>query len=112
MAGSGWCLPPRYGVRQHATALRLTFHSAGSLIIGTGSPRKARFMITTTLKVNTIHCENCEEAIRSALSDVPGVAAVVPSAERSDVQISFDDGKLAEAQLKALLRDAGFQPVS
>jgi len=44
--------------------------------------------------------------------DQPGiVAAVVPSAERSDVKISFDDSKVAEAQLKALLRDAGFQPV-
>jgi hypothetical protein len=49
----------------------------------------ARFMITTTLKVNTIHCANCED----------------------DVKISFDDSKVAEAQLTALLRDAGFQPV-
>ena len=68
-------------------------------------------MITRTFKVNEIHCANCENTIRTALSRLPGVAVVVPSAERNDVKVSFDDTKVAEEQLRAALGEAGFEPV-
>jgi copper chaperone CopZ len=68
-------------------------------------------MVTRTFKVNEIHCASCENTIRTALSRLPGVAVVVPSAERNDVKISFDDTKVAEEQLRAALGEAGFEPV-
>jgi len=37
---------------------------------------------------------------------------VVPSAERNDVKVSFDDTQVAEDQLRAALADVGFEPVA
>lgn len=68
-------------------------------------------MITRTFKVDYIHCASCENTIRTALSRLPGVAVVVPSAERNDVKVSFDDTKVEEGQLRAALGDVGFEPV-
>ena len=69
-------------------------------------------MVTRTFKVNQIHCANCENTIRTALSRLPGVALVAPSAERSDVKVSFDDAKVGEEQLRTALEEAGFEPVA
>jgi copper chaperone CopZ len=68
-------------------------------------------MVTRTFKVDDIHCASCENTIRTALSRLPGVAVVVPSAERNDVKVSFDDTKVAEEQLRAVLGDVGFEPL-
>lgn len=68
-------------------------------------------MVTRTFNVNEIHCANCEHTIRMALSRLPGVAAVVPSAERNDVKVGFDETKVDEKQLRAALAEAGFAPV-
>jgi copper chaperone CopZ len=68
-------------------------------------------MATRTFKVEDIHCASCENTIRAALSRLPGVAVVVPSAERNDVKVSFDDTKVAEEQLRAVLGDVGFEPL-
>lgn len=75
-----------------------------------GPTGKGVVMITRTFQVSEIHCANCENTIRTALSRLPGVAVVVPSAERSDVKISFDDTKIAEDQLRVALAEAGFEP--
>ena len=68
-------------------------------------------MITTTFEVSEIHCASCENTIRTALSRLPGVALVVPSAERNDVKVSFDDTQVAEDQLRATLEEVGFEPI-
>lgn len=68
-------------------------------------------MITRTFKVEEIHCANCENTIRAALSQRAGVAAVVASAERNDVRVSFDDTQVTEEQLRAHLAEAGYEPV-
>ena len=69
-------------------------------------------MITRTFKVNAIHCASCENTIRTALSRLPGVSVVVPSAERNDVRVSFDDSQVGEERLRATLEEVGFEPVS
>lgn len=68
-------------------------------------------MVTRTFGVGEIHCASCESTIRTALSRLPGVALVVPSAERNDVKVSFDDTRVAEDQLRATLAEVGFEPV-
>ena len=68
-------------------------------------------MTTTTFKVDQIHCASCENTIRTALSRLPGVALVVPSAERNDVKVSFDDARVGEDELRATLAEVGFEPV-
>ena len=69
-------------------------------------------MTTVTFKVDQIHCGNCENTIRSALSRLPGVALVLASAERNDVKVSFDDAHVGEDELRTALAEAGFQPVA
>jgi copper chaperone CopZ len=68
-------------------------------------------MTTRTFKVAEIHCASCENTIRTALSRLPGVGAVVPSSATSDVKVSFDAGKVSEAQLRARLEEVGFEPI-
>jgi copper chaperone len=68
-------------------------------------------MITRTFKLSEIHCASCENTIWTALSRIPGVAVVVPSAERNDVRVSFDDTQVAEEELRVALEDVGFEPV-
>ena len=69
-------------------------------------------MITRTFQVAEIHCANCENTIRTALSRIPGVTVVVPSSATNDVKVSFDDGQVSEAELRARLEEVGFAPVS
>ena len=69
-------------------------------------------MTTRTFQVNEIHCASCENTIRTALSRLPGVSLVVPSAETNDVKVGFDDSKVTEDELRARLGEVGFQPVS
>ncbi|MFN2504725.1 MAG: heavy-metal-associated domain-containing protein [Acidimicrobiales bacterium] len=68
-------------------------------------------MITRTFRVAEIHCANCENTIKTSLSRLPGVSVVVPSAERNDVRVSFDDAQVSEEQLRRALADVGFEPV-
>ncbi|HEX2064147.1 MAG TPA: heavy-metal-associated domain-containing protein [Acidimicrobiales bacterium] len=76
------------------------------------SIRERHAMITRTFRVAEIHCGSCENTIRTSLSRIPGVAAVLPSAERNDVRVSFDDARVSEEQLREALAGVGFQPVS
>ena len=69
-------------------------------------------MITRTFQVAEIHCANCENTIRTALSRIAGVSVVVPSSATNDVKVSFDDGQVSEAELRARLEEVGFAPVS
>ena len=68
-------------------------------------------MTTTTFKVADIHCGNCENTIRTALSKLPGVSVVVPSSSTNDVKVSFDDAKVTEQQLRDRLEEVGFAPI-
>jgi copper chaperone CopZ len=68
-------------------------------------------VITRTFKVAEIHCANCENTIKTALSKLPGVSVVVPSSATNDVKVSFDDRKVNEDQLRDRLEEVGFAPV-
>ena len=69
-------------------------------------------MLTRTFKVAEIHCAGCENTIRTALSGLPGVTLVLPSAERNDVKVSFDETQVTEEDLRARLGEAGYAPVA
>ncbi len=69
-------------------------------------------MLTRTFKVAEIHCAGCESTIRTALSGLPGVTLVVPSAERNDVKVSFDENRVTEDDLRARLGEAGYEPLA
>ena len=73
---------------------------------------KSTPVTTRTFKVDQIHCASCENTIKSALSRLPGVSLVVPSAETNDVKVSFDDTKVTENELRSRLGEVGFQPLT
>lgn len=66
---------------------------------------------TTTISVAEIHCENCENTIRTVLSQLDGVLQVAPSAKTNQVKVSFDEQTVSEADLKVRLSEVGYEPV-
>jgi copper chaperone CopZ len=46
--------------------------------------------------------------VRSALSRLPGVLQVSPSAERNEVRVSYDENQVDEKQLRARLAEIGY----
>lgn len=69
-------------------------------------------MASTSIKVREIHCESCEHTIRTALGALAGVRAVVASAQRGDVRVSFDEATVSEQRLRETLSEVGYEPIS
>lgn len=67
---------------------------------------------TTTITVGEIHCDSCENTIRTALSNMEGVFQVAPSQQTNQVKVSYDEQAVSEAQLKETLTEIGYEPVS
>lgn len=66
---------------------------------------------TTTISVAEIHCENCENTIRGALSALDGVFYAAPSHKTNQVKVSFDEQMVDEADIKNRLAEIGYDPV-
>ena len=62
-------------------------------------------------EVKGIHCEGCENTIRSALSRLPGVVDVRASHATKQVDVIVH-GKEIETAVKERLRALGFDPVA
>ena len=67
--------------------------------------------VTATIPVKEIHCESCEHAIRTALTQLDGVLQVSPSAKTNQVKVSYDELALNEDDLRAKLAEVGYEPV-
>jgi copper chaperone CopZ len=65
-------------------------------------------MKTVQFKVPTIKCEGCVETIRGVLSRRAGVDHVQGDPERKEVAVTFDPGRLGEAEIRAAIAEAGF----
>lgn len=66
---------------------------------------------TSTITVEQIHCEGCENTIRTALGKTKGIQSSEPDAATSTVKVTFDEGRLSEDDIRARLADIGFDPV-
>jgi copper chaperone CopZ len=67
--------------------------------------------VTTTIALGDIHCANCENTIRTALSQMPGVLQVTPSATSNRVRVSYDEQSVNEMELRTTLISVGYEPV-
>lgn len=65
-------------------------------------------MRTVNVKVPTIKCEGCVEKIRETLTKRAGVAGVEGDPERKEISVTFDPDRLADADIRAIVADAGF----
>lgn len=62
---------------------------------------------TITIKVSGMTCGHCEKSVKSAISELDGVADVNVSLSSGSAQITFDDSKVSESQIKAAVNETG-----
>jgi copper chaperone CopZ len=67
-------------------------------------------MAIATIKVREIHCESCENTIRTALSRLQGVRDVRPSHQTGRVRVLFDETRVGEEVLRTRLAELGYEP--
>ncbi len=65
-------------------------------------------VINRHLTVEGMHCPGCEDTIRQALADLPGVITVEVSYARATVDVQFDDKLADEAALCQAIRAKGY----
>jgi copper chaperone len=65
---------------------------------------------TTTITVQQIHCEGCENTIRTALGAVEGIRRVNPDAKTDTVAVAYDEKVVNEDTIRRHLADIGYQP--
>ena len=58
------------------------------------------------LKVNGMHCQNCVEAVKEAVSALPGAKGVEVSLEKGEV--TWEEMGASIEEVKAAIEDIGF----
>ena len=66
-------------------------------------------METTTVTANGIVCGGCANAVKTAVTAVPGVAAVEVAVPDGRVTVTHDN-RVSKAVIEETLKEAGFQP--
>ena len=65
-------------------------------------------MKTEVLNVTGMTCGGCVASVKHALAALPGVADVAVSLPRKQVEVQFDEGKVAVDAMANALRSAGY----
>lgn len=65
----------------------------------------------STIAVLGMHCPGCENAVRTTLCRLAGVHSVHPDAAAGTVKVSYDQGRLSEADIRTALAELGYEPV-
>lgn len=65
-------------------------------------------MKTEVLNVTGMTCGGCVASVKHALTALPGVAGVVVSLPRKQVEIKFDESKLTVDAMRTALQSAGY----
>lgn len=61
-------------------------------------------------RVQEIHCEGCENAIRNSLGRLDGVSVIEPDQATDEVKVGYDEARVRPGQIVERLTDAGFPP--
>lgn len=62
-----------------------------------------------TLKISGLSCNHCKMKIEKALKTLAGVENVLVKLEAGEAEVDFDAAKISEAELKAVIVDAGYE---
>jgi copper chaperone len=65
--------------------------------------------MTQVLHVMGMTCGGCENAVKRAVSTLPGVSEVTASHKDQRVTVSFDDAQVALAAIAAKISSLGYQ---
>ena len=66
-------------------------------------------MESVTLKVKGMTCEGCVAAVERVLGALDGVGRVGVSLERGEATVEFDRARVATADLRTAIEDAGYE---
>ena len=61
--------------------------------------------------VEGMSCGHCKKAVEKAVMSLPGVVAAEVDLAEKTLQVEYDTGKTASAEIKAAVEDAGFTAV-
>ena len=81
-----------------------TFLAVSLLSLGALAAEK-----TETIKVSGWHCGGCAARTEAALKDVKGVSTVAADKAKKQVTVTYDDAKVARADLDKAITDSGFE---
>lgn len=65
-------------------------------------------MEKTTLKVSGMTCGHCENAVKTALMGVDGVASVIVSLSEGTAEVEYDASKAELGKMKTAVEDQGY----
>lgn len=65
-----------------------------------------------SIEVTEIHCSNCENTIKTALSRLEGVRVVTPNASDNKVHVTYDEEQVDESRLRTKLTELGYEPLN
>jgi copper chaperone len=65
-------------------------------------------METIELNVTGMTCGGCENAVKRALQQLPGVESVSASHAANRVGVTYDEGKVSRAQLREKIEALGY----
>lgn len=61
-----------------------------------------------TFRVQEIHCEGCETAIRNSLGRLDGVRSIEPDQAHDEVRVRYDEARVGAEEIAGRLAEAGF----
>jgi copper ion binding protein len=67
---------------------------------------------TEILNVTGMTCGGCVASVKHALTALPGIANVVVSLPKKQVEVQFDESKVAVDAMGTALRSAGYDVVA
>lgn len=65
-------------------------------------------MAQKTLDVKGMTCGHCKMAVTNALKELDGVQNVDVDLDTGKVDVTFEDGKVSDAQMKEAIEDQGY----
>jgi copper chaperone len=87
-----------------------TRHGAvGGLASRLNSSMKETAMVTETISVPEIHCDNCKTSIEGALASIGGVAGASVDIPARTVTVTYDDASVDRGDLVEAIEQQGYE---
>ncbi len=62
---------------------------------------------TITIKISGMTCGHCEKSVKNAISELDGVMETKVNLSSSNAEVTFDDSKVSESQIKSAVNETG-----
>jgi copper chaperone CopZ len=62
-----------------------------------------------TLKIEGMTCHSCEELIKDAVNDLPGINSITVSQKKGSAEINFNEAKVSKMQIIEIIKEEGYK---